>query len=280
MSLPTGGKIPFLHNGQFLHDLGGIGALDPEPAAFSPLRRQHIEHYCETLAKARDRAVCCLAVSSKINEQHAGLFPLINEPAHPVRKILPVNLPGPGPHPFRKDQKTLPPIEHLNAFIEESLHTFPAPPAIDRDAFHQIADNHKKKILVKILPLREIPRNIPEVEDMVKKRKKSVADHDRVDHRQMIGTDKPRPFIPLVYSLHLASDLFKIADAVTHQTHKEKTERHRQKSGTSTDNALQKKACSIAFVYHDPETNTLAASAGKAALEKRAASFAAPGKEI
>jgi hypothetical protein len=105
---------------------------------------------------------------------------------------------------------------------------------------------------MKILPLRDIPRNTLKAEYMVKKREKAIAYHNGVYHRQMVGRDKPRPLMLPIDLRHLGSNLFKFTDTVTHQEHKQKTERHCDKRRYAPDKALQEKPGSIVSFYHTP----------------------------
>lgn len=118
MSLPTWGKIDFLHHGKFLD---ALGCVMPVRSAAGQLRRgrfDNIEKNGKFLSPAGQIAVCMLPVSPEINAQHFAFLAGVDQLADTVREIVRIHTADPGTSAFRENQNILFVSQHLKTLIE------------------------------------------------------------------------------------------------------------------------------------------------------------------
>jgi hypothetical protein len=192
MSFPTNGKVFLLHSGQLQNDLLGIKSLRPHPVESRPLRDENVHHHGKTLAQPREVSPAVLVVSTQVDAHHFAIGMIFHEPADTVRKPLRIDTARSRSPAFGKNHQTVFPFQKQIAFLQGRLHLVAVAPAMDRNAFGEIAqDGYDDALLLEIHALRQVPGYIAESEKMIRKRKHPVSQDNGIDQCQVIGTDQP-----------------------------------------------------------------------------------------
>jgi hypothetical protein len=79
---------------------------------------------------------------------------------------------------------------------------------VNGNAFGKITQHPQKNIALEITSFRQIPGQLPVVDDILSQAEKSVINNKRVNHGQMIGADNPSAFVLREFIVALAADSF------------------------------------------------------------------------
>lgn len=138
-------------------------------------------------------AVGLLPVTTQINAQNAALGVIGNETSNTIGVILLVDETRPRTTTFRKDQQELIRLDEDIALFQGPFHFVPISSPTNGEAFREVAYNGQKQILLKICPFRQVPGHPVVTTEMVGQGQEPVGQKQGINHRQMIGTDQPRP---------------------------------------------------------------------------------------
>jgi len=184
-----------------------------------------------------------LAVPAQIDAHDAALLELPDKASHAVGVTFSVDPAGPGTASLGKDQDVLPEAENVITLIQRLSHLLTAPAPVDGNALGQITEHRQDRIPLKVIPLRKVPGNAPEVRQVTEKRKHCICQDHGIHHGQVIRAYDPRsPVLPECLIAGLP-EVLEVPDPIAHHPDKEKVGRAEDKDADASQENLNLHEC-------------------------------------
>lgn len=140
-------------------------------------------------------------------------------------------------------------IELVQAAVEGLFHFLSVAAAADRNAFCEIAEDCEHYIPLEICALREIPGRLVEPDCISPQRGHGVGQDNRIDHRQVVGADKPGSPVLRQMIFNGPPSGPKVPDAVPQRFQRGIHQRHRYEDKEASQNVLEMKQCFLPLIH-------------------------------
>ena len=145
----------------------------------------------------------------------------------------------PGTAPFRENHDILLAFQHGKALVECGLDLLATGSAADRNALCKITDNREKEIPLEIRPFRNVPGERLIAQKKTVQRRDGIGQDGGIDHRQMIRTNDPRPFMDFEELVAFVADPANVPDSVTRKAYGKIYQWTDNNNGDSAESVLQ-----------------------------------------
>lgn len=108
-----------------------------------------------------------LLIATQIHAHDFAVFHIFNKTAHAVREAFLIYTSGAGALAFGKNHDGFSRFEQARAFIQCILHFFTGSAPVDGNTFGKVTQYRKKHIVFIIISFRQIPGQLPEIDDML-----------------------------------------------------------------------------------------------------------------